>query len=171
MRLLVCFAVAGQAASASFLPRLPLEYEYLGLVAATCHMVGSGSMATFASLMRWTTFCVERGLPVRRFCPSVINFLVTGLAGVGSHVLGSFGRRCSGRRCAAGLGALTSSLLAHLASGKSKRDKNTQRGEQKNSTGFVTKFVAHRFESLGSSHSAGQAPLITSSISWKLQKF
>jgi hypothetical protein len=56
------------------------------------------------------------------------------------------------------LGVLTSSLLASLASGKSKRVEHTQRGKQKNSTGFVTKFVAHKFESFGSSHSAGQPP-------------
>jgi hypothetical protein len=85
---------------------------------------------------------------VRRLLPSVINLLVTGLAGLGSHVLGGFGRRRRGRRCAGGLGVLSSSLLAHLAGGKSERDEKTQRGDEKNSTGFVTKFVAHRFESL-----------------------
>jgi hypothetical protein len=80
---------------------------------------------------------------VRRLLPSVINLLVTGLAGLGSHILGGCGRRCAG-----GLGVLSSSLLAHLAGGKSERDKKTKRGNEKNSTGFVTKLVAHRFESL-----------------------
>src|ERR1700677_870392 len=165
MRLLVCFAVAAQTASASLLPRLPLKHEYFGFVAAARHVVGSGPMATFATLLRGTALHVQCGLPVRRFRPSVINFLVTRLAGLGSHVLGSFGRRRSGRRCAGGLGVLTSSLLAHLAGGKSERDEKTQRGEQKNSTGFVTKFLAHRFESLSfMSFSRARRPPVTSLI-------
>src|ERR1700689_1643458 len=165
MRLLVCFAVAGQTASAVFLPRFSFEHEYLGLVAAARHVVGSGAMTTFTALLRRTALRVQCGLPVRRFRPSVINFLVTGLAGLGSHILGSFGRRRSGRRCAGGLGVLTSSLLAHLAGGKSERDEKTQRGEQKNSTGFVTKFLAHRFESLSfMSFSRARRPPVTSLI-------
>jgi hypothetical protein len=85
---------------------------------------------------------------MRRFLPGVINFLMTGFAGLGPHVLGGFGRRRRGRGCAGGLGVLSSSLLAHLAGGKSERDEKTQRGDEKNSTGFVTKFVAHKFEAL-----------------------
>jgi hypothetical protein len=70
------------------------------------------------------------------------------------------------------LGVLTSSLLASLASGKSDRDEKTQRGGQKNSTGFVIKFVAHKFESLSFiSSSRARRPPVTSLISWKLQKF
>src|ERR1700722_14626094 len=169
MRLLVGFAVAGQTACASLLPRLSLEHEYFGLVAAAAHVVGSGTMATLTTLLRGTALRVQCRLPVRRFRPSVINLLVTGLAGLGSHILGSFGKRARGCRCAGGLGVLSSSLLAHLGGGKSERDEETQRGEEKNSTGFVTKFVAHRFESLSfMSFSRGENSLFTSSTFWKL---
>ena len=43
---------------------------------------------------------------------------------------------------------LTSSLLVGLAGGIRGRNEKTYRREQKNSTGFVIKFVAHKFESL-----------------------
>jgi hypothetical protein len=66
------------------------------------------------------------------------------------------------------LGVFGSSLLARLADGKSERDEKTQRGEQKNSTGFLTKFVAH---SLSPSAHLFSGALVTSLISWKLQKF
>jgi hypothetical protein len=51
MRLLVRFGVAAQTASASLLPRLSLEYEYLGFVATARHVVRSGTMTTFATLL------------------------------------------------------------------------------------------------------------------------
>jgi hypothetical protein len=41
-------------------------------------------------------------------------------------------------------GAFTSNLLAHLAGGKSDRDEKTWRQEEKNLTGFATKFAAHK---------------------------
>ena len=104
---------------------------------------------------------------MRRLRPGVVYFLVTGLAGLGSHILGSFGRRRDGRGCAGGLGVLTSSLLGHLAGGKSDRDRKTQRGEQKKSTGSATKFVAHKFESLSFiSTSRARSRPVTSLISW-----
>src|ERR1700722_11478202 len=107
-----------------------------------------------------------------RFLPGAINFLMTGFAGLRSHVLGTFGRRRSGRRCAGGLGVLTSSLLARLAGGISVRNEKTKRREQKNSTGFVIKFVAHKFESLSFiSSSRASRPPVTSLISRKLQEF
>src|ERR1700677_1586732 len=136
MRLLVCFAGAAQTTRAGLLPRLSVEYKYLGFVATAGHVVRSGPMATLATLLRETALRVQCRLPVRRLRPSVIDFLVTGLAGLGSHVLGSCGRRDSGRRCAGGLGALISSLLVHLAGGKSERDEKTQRVEREKSTGF-----------------------------------
>jgi len=58
MRLRACFAVAGQTASASLLPRLPLEHEYFRLVAAACHVVRSGTMATLTTLLRRTALRV-----------------------------------------------------------------------------------------------------------------
>jgi hypothetical protein len=82
---------------------------------------------------------------MRRFLPGVINFLMTGFADLRSHILGGFGRRRCGRRCAGGLGVLTSSLLARLAGGISARNEKTKHPEQKNSTGLVIKFVAHKF--------------------------
>jgi hypothetical protein len=49
MRLLVSFAMAAKTTRACFLPRLSFEHEYLGLVAAAGHMVGSRSMATLTT--------------------------------------------------------------------------------------------------------------------------
>ena len=61
------------------------------------------------------------------------------------------------------MGVLPSRLPAHLAGGKSERDEKTQQKEQKNSTDFVTKFLDHRFESLGfMSFSRPETSLVTS---------
>ena len=43
--LLMSFPVAGEAAGAGLLPGVISEDEYLGLVAATLHMFGSGTVA------------------------------------------------------------------------------------------------------------------------------
>jgi len=87
-------------------------------------VVRTGSVAAFATLVRG--LLIQCGLPMGCFRPGVINFLVTRLAGLGSHILGGFGGRRSSRRRAGGLGILTGCLLANLAGGKSERDEKTQ---------------------------------------------
>src|SRR5208282_33995 len=104
------FAVAAQAASAGFLPRLPFEDEYFGFVAATCHVASAGTMAPLATLLRGAAFLIQCGLPVRRLLPCVVNLLVTGLAGFRSDVLGGFRGRHTSRGCAGRLRPLTGSL-------------------------------------------------------------
>jgi hypothetical protein len=61
---------------------------------------------------------------VRRFFPGVVNFLVTGLAGFRSHVLGRIG--CRGRRDGrgSGLSAFSRSWLASLAGSQEDVDEN-----------------------------------------------
>jgi UTP:GlnB (protein PII) uridylyltransferase len=44
--------VAAQTACAGLLSRLPLEHVYLAYVAATRHVVGPGTVAAFATLVR-----------------------------------------------------------------------------------------------------------------------
>ena len=51
MGLRMGLAVAGQAAGARFLPRLPLEHEYFRFVAAASYVVSAGAMATFTALL------------------------------------------------------------------------------------------------------------------------
>ena len=97
-------------------------------------------MATLTTLLRRTALRVHCGLPVRRFLPSVINFLVTGLAGLGSHILGHVGRgrRRSGRRCGGGLNSLTGSRRTSLAG--SKDDDAEKEDQQKKSIDYKTRF-------------------------------
>jgi hypothetical protein len=123
MGLLMTFAMTAQTAGAGLLPRFPLEHEYLGFVAAASYVVGTGTMATLATLLRGATLFVQRGLPVRRFLPGVVDFLVTGLAGLRSHVLGGVGGRSTDRRCAGGLSAFGGNLRAGLARSKGNQEK------------------------------------------------
>ncbi len=97
-------------------------------------------MATLTTLLRGTALRVQCGLPVRRFLPSVINFLVTGLAGLGSHVLGHFGRRRrrSDRRCAGGLNSLNWSWRTSLTGSKGDRAEKKD-GQQKKSINCKTR--------------------------------
>ena len=83
--------VTGQATGVDFLRRNVLEREDLGFVAGARHVVRPGAMAALAALLRGATLFIQCGLPVRRFLPGVVNFLVTGLADLRSHVLGAFG--------------------------------------------------------------------------------
>jgi len=117
--------MAAHTASVNLFGRSGLENEDLGFVAATGHVVGAGSVATLASLARWTTFRVESGLPMRRLLPAVVNFLVTSLAGLRSHVLGNF-RGSRTRRCGGGLRALIGNGLGGLARSKTADDKRQQ---------------------------------------------
>ncbi len=91
VRLRMTLAVAAETAGAGLLPRLSLEEEYLRLVAATCDVFGSRTVATFTALMRRAAFRVQGSLPMGRFLPSVVNFLVTSLTGIRAHVLGGIG--------------------------------------------------------------------------------
>jgi hypothetical protein len=69
---------------------------------------------------------------VRRFLPRVINLLVTSLASLRSHVLGSIfrctpgyiGGGCAGRGCAGGLSALSHGRWSGLAGSKGGDDEN-----------------------------------------------
>ena len=74
--------VATQTAGVDFFRGSILEYEYLGLVAAARHVVGSRTVATFATLMGRSAFRIQRRLPVRRLLPAIVDFLMTGLAGL-----------------------------------------------------------------------------------------
>jgi hypothetical protein len=87
MGLLMSFAVAGEAAGASLLPGVISEDEYLGFVAATLHMFGSGTVAGFATLLRWNCSLIQSGLPVGRFLPGVVNLFMTRPASFSAYVL------------------------------------------------------------------------------------
>lgn len=80
--------MAGQAARIDFLGRGILEGEDFGYVATTRHVVGTGAVATFAPLMRRSTFGIESSLPVRSFLPAIVDLLVAGLAGLRTHIKG-----------------------------------------------------------------------------------
>jgi len=108
-------SMATHAAGVYFLGRSVLEYEDLGFVAAARYVVGAGPVAALTSLVRWTTFRIEGGLPMWCLLPTVVDLLVTGFAGFRSHVLGDFGRRRSGHGCACGMSALIGSGLGSLA--------------------------------------------------------
>ena len=126
--------MAGQTASAGFLPRLAFEHEYLGLVAATGHVLGAGTMATFTTLFRRPSFCIQRRLPVRRFLPSVVTLFVAGFASVSAHVLGNIlgqirrysGGGHTGRGCARGWIFLRGGGRTGLARSKSDDDEKKQ---------------------------------------------
>lgn len=108
--------VTGQALGVNLFGRVLRGIEYLGYVAAPANVVRTGSVAAFATLVRGSSFRVEGRLPVRRFLPTAIDFLVTGLAGLSSHVLGGFRRwrRRGGRRCAGRLSRLRRSRRGRL---------------------------------------------------------
>ena len=79
--------VARHAARIDFLGRSVLEGEDFGYVPAARYVVGTGAVATFATLVRRTAFGIESSLPVRRFFPAIVDFLVAGLAGLRTHIL------------------------------------------------------------------------------------
>ena len=110
--------------------------EYLGFVAATSHVVRTRTMAALATLLRGTARFIQRRLPVRRFLPGVVDFLVTSFAGLRSHVLGSIGGRPIDHRSACGLSGLIAPLLAGLGGRKSGSGKDNYHAEQMNSRGL-----------------------------------
>src|SRR5208282_4089393 len=110
--------VTGQALGVNLFGRVLRWIVDLGHVAAAGHVLRPGTMAAFTTLVRGTALFIERGLPVRGFLPGLVNFLVTGLAGLRSHVVGGVRRRRAGHGGAGGgggLSALASSLLTSLA--------------------------------------------------------
>ncbi len=106
VRLFVTFAVAGQTAGAGFLPGLALEDVYFAFVAASGDVLRARPVATLATLLGWTARFVQRGFPVRRLFPGVVNLFVTGFAGFRSHILGGFGGRGTDCLGTGGLSAL-----------------------------------------------------------------
>jgi len=119
MRLLVGFAVAAETTGAGLLPRFPFEHKYFGFVTAARYVVGSGTVTSLTPLLRGTALGVERGLPVRRLFPRVINLLVTRLAGLGSNVVRNFGGGRTSHRCCGGWNTLTCGRRIRLAGSKS----------------------------------------------------
>src|SRR5271169_2575814 len=91
--------VTGQALGVNLFGRVLRGIEYLAYIAATSHVVRAGTMATFAALLGGAAVFVERGFPVRRLLPGVVDFLVAGLAGLGAYVPGRVGR-CVDYGCA-----------------------------------------------------------------------
>ena len=65
---------------------------------------------------------------MRRFLPGVVNLLVTSLAGLGSHILGHFGRNRTGHWRGARLNTLTCGRRTSLA--VSKRDDEKKEEKQ-----------------------------------------
>ena len=96
--------VAGQTTGVDFFRRSVLEQEYLCFVAATCHVISAWTVATFAALVRRAAFRIEGRIPVRRFLPGVVDFLVAGLASFCAKVFG--GRSQASRGFAGGLRVL-----------------------------------------------------------------
>jgi hypothetical protein len=86
-------------------------------------MVGSRTMTTLATLLRRAALLVQSGLPVWRLLPGVIDFLVTGLTRLGSHILGYVGGRRTGHRCGARLNRLTRGWRTSLAGGNGDDEK------------------------------------------------
>src|ERR1700733_13178182 len=95
-------------------------------------MVRSRAMAALAPLLRGATFLVKCGLPVRCFLPTLIDRLMTVLAGFRSYILGTFGGRRTSDRRAGGGSALIDNLLAKPSSGE---DEANDHREKKNSRG------------------------------------
>jgi hypothetical protein len=54
VRLLMTLAMAGETTRAGLLTGPALERKYFGFVAAARHMVRSGPVAAFATLLRWS---------------------------------------------------------------------------------------------------------------------
>src|ERR1700685_1383995 len=65
-----------------------LEDEDLGYVAASGDVRCTGTVATFASLMGWTSVRIKRCLPVRGLLPSLVNVLMAGHADFRTHIAG-----------------------------------------------------------------------------------
>ena len=72
--------VATQAAGVDFFRGMLLEDKNLGLVSAARDVRCARSVATLASLTRWPSFSVERGLPMSGLLPAIKDVRMTRLA-------------------------------------------------------------------------------------------
>ena len=115
--------VTGQALGVNLFGRVLRGIEYLAHVAAAGHVLGSRPVAAFATLMGGSTFRIESRLPMRRFLPRVIYLFVTRLTGLGSHILGIFRGRISGRWRPGGFNSLSRGWRTSLASSKDDGEK------------------------------------------------
>jgi hypothetical protein len=122
--------VTGQALGVNLFGRVLRGIEYLARVAATGHMVGTGTMATFATLVRGATLLIKGRFPVRCFLPRVIDIFVAGFAGLRAHVLGGIGGHRIGRWRDFG-----GSLRVRLGDSQGDSGKNKQGGKRKKSSG------------------------------------
>jgi hypothetical protein len=96
-------------------------------------MVGSGSMTALTTLVRRTPLCVEGCLPVWRFLPATVNFVVTGLAGVRSNILGNIGGRRAVYDRMGGSSTLIRTLWVSLREANPDKDEWTQNRKSENS--------------------------------------
>ena len=103
--------MARQAALVDFFRGMVRKNKNFRLVAATGHVLRAGPMASFASLVRWSSPCVKGRLPVRRFFPAVVNLFVAGLANFRSHKPRGARRRGCGGLCLWGGGRCRLLLL------------------------------------------------------------
>ena len=92
VRMLLTFAVAAQAAGAVFLPRMLAENVNLAFITTTGNVLRPRPVAAFTALLRGTSPRVQSRLPMGRLCPGVVDFLVTGFAGIRPYILRSIRR-------------------------------------------------------------------------------
>lgn len=122
MSLLVAFAVASQTTGTGLLPGMICEDEYLGLIAATFDMLRTGTMASFAALLRGASILIKSGLPVGRFLPAVVNLFMAALAGLRANVLGGISRRTGGRMHRGRWGTLAALRRSGLANSEDEEE-------------------------------------------------
>ena len=87
VHLLFAGGMAGHAALVDLFRGMVLKDENLRLIPAAGHVFRPGTMATFTSLMRRASPCIEGSLPMWGLLPGVIYVFVTGLTGVGTDVI------------------------------------------------------------------------------------
>ena len=83
--------VAGQAASVEILGRKLREPDDFRGIAASLDVGLARSVTPLATLMRRATAGIQRGLPVRRLFPVLVDILVAGLANLRADVAGRLG--------------------------------------------------------------------------------
>lgn len=99
--------VTGQALGVNLFGRVLRGIEYLAYIAAARHVLRTGTVAAFATLMGGSSFGIERGLPVRRLLPVVVDLFVARLAGLRAYILGGFRGVRTRRWRATGLNVLS----------------------------------------------------------------
>ena len=81
--------MARQTAVVDVFGRMIFEDKDLRYVAASGDVRCTRTMATFASLLGWTSVRVKCCLPVRGLLPSLVNVLMAGRANFRTHIAGS----------------------------------------------------------------------------------